>query len=53
MAQIVPGMAAKDHTIRAEQSGLTDFLMASATAMNPADAAIKAPSMNTEGAYAS
>src|SRR5258708_16216808 len=27
MAQIVPGMAAKDHTIRAEQSGLTDFLV--------------------------
>src|SRR6266851_1687391 len=27
MAYIVPGMAAKDHTIRAEQSGLTDFLI--------------------------
>src|SRR5713101_6030436 len=27
MAQIVPGMAAKDHTIRAEQSGRANFLV--------------------------
>src|SRR5260370_11482799 len=27
MAQIVPGMAAEDDTVRAEQSGLTDFLV--------------------------
>src|SRR5438445_7512092 len=27
MAQIMPGMAAEDDTVRAEQSGLTDFLV--------------------------
>src|SRR5260370_41907068 len=27
MAQMVPGMAAEDDTVRAEQSGLTDFLV--------------------------
>src|SRR5712691_12414512 len=31
MAQIVPGMAAEDDTIRAEQSGLTDFLIGGPT----------------------
>src|SRR6266849_699721 len=68
MAQIMPGMAAEDDTVRAEQSGAVDFLvrgparrtigldvlrfavMATAMAMNPPDAAIKAPSTNIGGA---